>query len=74
MDGFRVKSNGIPADHMLMCKYANPNDIGYQRTSGHLFDMLRDARKELTQTDRLITERKSLRLSLAAPEATQSFS
>ena len=33
-DGFYVRSNSIPANHMDMCKYAKKEDIGYERISG----------------------------------------
>ncbi|KAF4626223.1 hypothetical protein G7Y89_g11938 [Cudoniella acicularis] len=40
IDGFQVKTGSIPANHMQMCKYENSDSIGYQRTSGHIINLV----------------------------------
>lgn len=48
IDGFNVKTNSIPANHMEMCKFASDSDLGYQRVFFHLHSLLRDARQHST--------------------------
>lgn len=46
IDGFRVKSFSIPGDHSEMCKYASASDIGYERSSGQIIDIVDTAIEE----------------------------
>ncbi|KAL8653122.1 MAG: hypothetical protein Q9226_003975, partial [Calogaya cf. arnoldii] len=38
MDGFYVEREQIEANHMEMCKFNDPDDIGYRRTVGFILD------------------------------------
>ncbi|KAL8850864.1 MAG: hypothetical protein Q9221_004177 [Calogaya cf. arnoldii] len=38
MDGFYVEREQIEANHMEMCKFNDPDDIGYRRTAGFILD------------------------------------
>ncbi|MCJ1249500.1 hypothetical protein MMC30_006724 [Trapelia coarctata] len=40
IDGFRVRTGGIPKNHTEMCKFASEKDIGYKRTLGHIHDIV----------------------------------
>lgn len=59
MDGFRVRPIGIPNSHMDMCKFADSNDIGYQRTSGYLISLVKDVEKRKKEVERKVATRKS---------------
>ncbi|OBT98500.1 hypothetical protein VE01_03650 [Pseudogymnoascus verrucosus] len=40
MDGFNVRKDSIPANHMDMTKFSRANDIGYRRVSGHIVSLV----------------------------------
>lgn len=42
MDGFQVRKNGIPDNHMDMAKFEDPDSAGYQRTVGYLQEWICD--------------------------------
>lgn len=48
IDGFKVKSGSIPANHSEMCKYKDVNTPGYQRTSGHIIDFVEAAAERMS--------------------------
>lgn len=50
IDGFRVKTASIPKDHSEMCKYSDRKDIGYQRTSDYILDLLDKAKDAQTSS------------------------
>ncbi|OBT86647.1 hypothetical protein VE02_04446 [Pseudogymnoascus sp. 03VT05] len=40
MDGFHVRKDSIPANHMDMTKFLSPQDIGYRRISSHIVTLV----------------------------------
>lgn len=40
MDGFNVRKDSIPANHMDMTKFSDPEDIGYRRISYHIVSLI----------------------------------
>ncbi|OBT63079.1 hypothetical protein VE03_07456 [Pseudogymnoascus sp. 23342-1-I1] len=40
MDGFNVRKDSIPANHMDMTKFLSMQDIGYRRISGHIVSLV----------------------------------
>jgi hypothetical protein len=50
IDGFRVKTASIPKNHSDMCKYENRNEIGYQRTSDYILDLLDKAQDKKAES------------------------
>jgi len=54
MDGFKVQVASIDANHMDICKFADSDDVGYERTSGFIGEMVEladtshDSRSTLT--------------------------
>jgi hypothetical protein len=43
MDGFKVSRTSIPANHIDMCKFSGPDDIGYRRVSQFISEFQREA-------------------------------
>ncbi|KFY81438.1 hypothetical protein V500_11415 [Pseudogymnoascus sp. VKM F-4518 (FW-2643)] len=39
-DGFNIRKDSIPANHMDMTKFSKPQDIGYRRISGHIVSLV----------------------------------
>lgn len=52
MDGFDVLKASIPANHMNMAKFSSRTDLGYQRVSGHIVELVTAAGKALTLGER----------------------
>jgi len=50
IDGFRVKTASIPKNHSDMCKFENRNEIGYQRTSDYILNLLDKAQEKKAQS------------------------
>ena len=50
-DGFYVRSNSIPTNHMDMCKYTSKDDIGHERTSGVIIRLIVGAIKKNTTSE-----------------------
>ncbi len=46
MDGFWVKTNSIPANHMDMCKYVSKKDIDYESIFWHISLLINEAIKK----------------------------
>ncbi|KFZ04693.1 hypothetical protein V501_09060 [Pseudogymnoascus sp. VKM F-4519 (FW-2642)] len=40
MDGFNVRKDSIPANHMDMIRFSSAHDIGYRRVSGHIVSLV----------------------------------
>jgi len=40
MDGWKVSRSSIPANHMDMCKFSGPNEIGYRRVSQFIAEFI----------------------------------
>ena len=36
IDGFNVRTNSIPKNHMDMCKFQDVNELGFKRAYGHI--------------------------------------
>ena len=43
IDGFNVQKNSIPANHMDMCKFKDPSDIGFKRVARTIEILVEDA-------------------------------
>lgn len=41
MDGFNVRKDSVPANHMDMTKFSTRRDIGYRRISSHIVSLVR---------------------------------
>ncbi|KFY59535.1 hypothetical protein V496_05647 [Pseudogymnoascus sp. VKM F-4515 (FW-2607)] len=44
MDGFNVRKDSIPANHMDITKFLSPQDIGYRRILGHIVSLVEGAK------------------------------
>jgi protein SERAC1 len=44
MDGFNVKTAGIPKNHREMCRFTDPSEIGYQRTSDYIISLVESSK------------------------------
>lgn len=46
LQGHLVRTSSVPANHMDMCRFTKPEDVGYQRVSQHIINFVRQAVKK----------------------------